>query len=72
MSATLDPHKLDTHMLDPHPELRTETESGTLDALVADCAEVVRHLAEVPPARRRVVAIPRQAVDMVSGLGRYG
>jgi hypothetical protein len=57
---------------DPHPELRTDAESGTLDALVADCAEVRRHLAEVPVARPRMVPIPSQAWAMVAGLGSYG
>lgn len=59
-------------VLDPHPELRTDVESGTLDALVADCEEVRRHLAEVPAPRPRLVPIPSQAWAMVAGLGTYG
>lgn len=43
---------------------------GPLDALVADCAEVTRHLAEVP--RQQVVSIPDRAVAMVADLGAYG
>lgn len=43
---------------------------GSFDALVADCAEVTRHLAEVP--RDRVVAIPARAVAMVADLDLYG
>jgi hypothetical protein len=48
-----------------------DTSPGALDSLVADCAEVTRHLAEVPP-QRRVITIPEQAVAMVAGLGSYG
>ncbi len=59
-------------VLDPHPELVAEADAGTLDALVADCAEVSRHLAEVPAGRRRLVSIPAQAVAMVADLGTYG
>lgn len=43
---------------------------GPLDAMVANCAEVTRHLAEVP--RHRVISIPEEAVAMVAGLGSYG
>lgn len=48
-----------------------DTAPGALDSLVADCAEVTRHLAEVP-RQHRVVTIPEQAVAMVAGLGSYG
>jgi len=47
-----------------------EETPGPLDSLVADCAEVTRHLAEVP--RQRVITIPDRAVAMVAGLGSYG
>lgn len=46
------------------------TEPMSLDALVADCAEVSRHLAEVP--RQQVLTIPAQAVALVAGMGTYG
>ena len=46
------------------------TEPVSLDALVADCAEVSRHLAEVP--RQQVITIPAQAVALVAGMGTYG
>lgn len=45
-------------------------EPASLDTLVADCAEVTRHLAEVPQSR--VVTIPARAVAMVQGMGSYG
>ena len=45
-------------------------EPVSIDALVADCAEVTRHLAEVP--RQRVITIPAQAVALVAGMGSYG
>jgi hypothetical protein len=57
-------------VLDPHVELRTEFEAPSLDSLVADCAEVSRHLAEVP--RQRAVRIPERAVALVAGLDSYG
>ena len=57
---------------DDRPSLDSnETSPGALDSLVADAAEVTRHLAEVPK-QRRVVTIPAQAVAMVAGLGSYG
>jgi len=43
---------------------------GSLDALVADGAEVTRRLALVP--HRRVVSIPAQAVAFVADLDIYG
>lgn len=46
------------------------TEPVSLDALVADCAEVSRHLAEIP--RQQVITIPAQAVALVAGMGTYG
>ena len=52
----------------PVPALAPEPSS--LDALVADCAEVTRHLAEVP--RPRVITIPARAVALVAGMGSYG
>lgn len=58
----------------PHAELRidppAEVAPGSLDALIADCAEVTRHLAEVPG--KRVISIPPQAVAIVEDLGSYG
>lgn len=59
-------------VVDPHPELRSEAENGSLDALVADGLEVQRHLAEVPVSRARMVPIPARAVAMVADLGAYG
>ena len=49
-----------------------EVEAGSLDELVADAAEVTRHLLEVPHARRDVLVIPEQARSMVTGLDSYG
>jgi hypothetical protein len=47
-------------------------EPGSLDELVADAAEVTRHLLEVPHARRDALVIPEQARSMVTGLDSYG
>jgi len=46
-------------------------EAHSLDDLVQDCAEVTRHLAEVP-APRRTLTIPDRAVGIVAGLDTYG
>jgi len=48
---------------------------GSLDALVADCADVSRQmlvLRAVVPGPRSVVSIPEGALTVVSGLGDYG
>ena len=53
----------------------SETEPRSLDDLVADAAEVRRHLAEVPrarPGRSSVLRIPERAVDVVADLDSYG
>jgi hypothetical protein len=50
----------------------SEGEPGSLDELVADAAEVTRHLLEVRQVRRDVLLIPEQARSMVSGLDSYG
>jgi len=66
-------------VLDPQPQLGAATPdedepasgaAGPFDTLVANCAEVTRHLAEVP--RQDVVPIPGRALAMVAGLGVYG
>ncbi len=44
--------------------------AGPFDELVADAAEVTRHLAELP--QRRVLVIPEQAHGLVAGLDSYG
>ena len=49
----------------------SEGEPRSLDDLVADCAEVTRHLAEVP-LPRRTLTIPDRAVGVVAGLDTYG
>jgi hypothetical protein len=49
-----------------------EAEPSSLDELVADAAEVTRHLLEVPHARRDVLVIPERARSMVTGLDSYG
>lgn len=57
----------------PHAELRIDPPAEvapSLDALIADCAEVTRHLAEVPA--KRVISIPPQAVAIVEDLDSYG
>jgi hypothetical protein len=55
----------------PVPEQPAAAEASTLDDLVSDCAEVTRHLAEVP-APRRTLTIPDRAVGIVAGLDTYG
>lgn len=57
--------------VDPHVELPSETEAPSLDDLVSDCAEVTRHLAEVP-GPRRTLTIPDRAIGVVAGLDTYG
>ena len=49
----------------------SEAEPRSLDDLVADAAEVSRHLAEVP-RQSRVLRIPERAVDVVADLDSYG
>ena len=55
----------------PHQDVPSEVEPASLDDLVADAAEVSRHLAEVPPPRR-VLRIPEPAVRVVADLDSYG
>lgn len=56
---------------EPHADVPSESEPRSLDDLVADCAEVSRHLAEVP-VQRRVLRIPAPALAVVAGLDSYG
>ncbi|MEO7980707.1 MAG: hypothetical protein ABI807_07445 [Sporichthyaceae bacterium] len=56
----------------PQADGPSGTESGSLDDLVADAAEVTRHLLEVPIPRRRVLLIPERARSVVAGLDSYG
>ncbi|MDX6610758.1 MAG: hypothetical protein QOF85_2719 [Solirubrobacterales bacterium] len=56
----------------PHAEVPSEVEAGSLDDLVADAAEVTKHLAEVPHPLLHTVAIPEQAVGVVADLDTYG
>jgi hypothetical protein len=56
----------------PHADTPSEIEPGSLDDLVADAAEVTRHLAEVPHPLPHPVTIPEQAVGVVAGLDTYG
>jgi hypothetical protein len=58
-------------VVERHAEVPSEAEATSLDDLVADCAEVSRHLAEVPQPRR-VLTIPAGAVAVVAGLDDYG
>jgi hypothetical protein len=53
------------------PEQPAAAEAHSLDDLVSDCAEVTRHLAEVPTPRR-TLTIPDRAVRIVAGLDTYG
>jgi len=53
------------------PDQPAAAEAGSFDDLVSDCAEVTRHLAEVPPPRR-TLTIPDRAVGVVAGLDTYG
>jgi hypothetical protein len=55
----------------PHPEVPSEVEPRSIADLVADAADVTRHLREVP-RQRRVVTIPEPAVAVVQGLDEYG
>jgi hypothetical protein len=55
----------------PHADVPSEAEPDSFDDMVADCAEVTRHLAEVPHPRR-TVSIPDRAVGIVAGLDSYG
>ena len=57
--------------LAPHTGVPSDVEPGSLDDLVADAAEVSRHLAEVPRPRH-VLRIPEPAVSVVAGLDSYG
>ena len=56
----------------PHQDVPSEVEPGSLDELVADAAEVTRHLAEVPPQVHHYLSIPEQAVGVVAELDTYG
>ena len=58
------------HLADSYGAEVADIVPGSFDALVADGAEVVRHLAEVP--RQRRLRIPERAVALVSGLDSYG
>ena len=58
-------------VVEPHAEVPSEAEAVSLDDLVSDCAEVTRHLAEVP-LPRRTLRIPDRAVGVVAGLDSYG
>jgi hypothetical protein len=53
-------------------DVPSEAEAGSLDELVADAAEVTRHLLEVSHPRRDLLVIPEQARSMVTGLDSYG
>jgi len=55
----------------PHQDVPSEVEPGSFDDLVADAAEVTRHLAEVPRPRR-TLTIPDRAIGVVAGLDSYG
>jgi hypothetical protein len=55
----------------PHQDVPSEVEPGSLDDLVADAAEVTRHLAEVP-GPRQVLVIPERARLVVAELDSYG
>lgn len=54
-----------------HAEVPSEEEARTLDDLVADCAEVSRHLAEVSRPDG-AIRIPERAVAVVADLSVYG
>lgn len=58
------------HLADSYGAEVVDVTPGSFDDLVADGAEVVRHLAEVP--RQRALRIPERAVALVSGLDTYG
>lgn len=55
----------------PHQEVPSEVDPRSLDDLVADAAEVTRHLAEVPRSRR-LLLIPERARRVVADLDSYG
>lgn len=56
---------------EPHAEVPSEVEPRSIADLVADAADVTRHLAQVPQPRR-VVRIPAPAASVVEGLDTYG
>jgi hypothetical protein len=53
-----------------HSEPGVDLQPASFDSLIADGAEVTRHLAEVP--RQRAVTIPARAVALVADLDAYG
>ena len=55
----------------PHQDVPSEVEPRSLDDLVADAAEVTRHLSEVPVPRHGLV-IPERARRVVADLDTYG
>jgi hypothetical protein len=55
----------------PRQDVPSEVEPGSLDDLVADAAEVTRHLESVP-GPRRVLLIPERARRVVADLDSYG
>ena len=61
--------------MERHVDQSVDVDPGSLDSLVADCAEVSREmlvLRAVVPIQRGVVSIPEGALTVVSGLGDYG
>jgi hypothetical protein len=56
---------------EPHADVPSEVEAGSLDDLISDGVEVTRHLAEMPRARR-TLRIPDRAVGVVADLDSYG
>ena len=54
----------------PHSEVPSEAEPRSLDDLVADGAEVIRLMGELP-SQRQTLRIPERAVRVVADLDEY-
>ncbi len=68
-------HRPTVGRMERHVDQPVEVDPGSLDSLVADCADVSREmlvLSAVVPEPRGVVSIPEGALTVVSGLGDYG
>lgn len=58
------------HLSDSYGAEVSDVTPGSLDALVADCADVTVRMSNVPAPR--MITIPAGAVAWVAGLDTYG
>ncbi len=63
-------HVSTEHLSDSYGAEVSDVTPGSLDALVADCADVRVQMALVPG--QRMITIPSGAVALVAGLDTYG